>query len=152
MLKTVKIVYHGNKLPLRKEGNNYDIAVDGEHRFEHDEFKLVPLNVSMTLPKWYGAHILSRSSLPVKKSIIISNGIGEVEANYAGVWKFPAYHFGFGTIISDGEYIAQFNVYLLDEAPWWLHILNPFLKLKFKEVDVLTTTRGGFGSTNGYKN
>jgi dUTPase len=150
-LKTIKIRYHGSKLPIRKKGNCFDIAVDGEHRFEHGDFKLVPLNVSMTLPKWYGAHLMSRSSLSSKKQLIIGNGIGIIEADYSGIWQMPLYHYAHGITISDGEYIAQFNIYLLDEAPWWMHILNMFMKLKFKEVDVLATSRGGFGSTGGYK-
>jgi deoxyuridine 5'-triphosphate nucleotidohydrolase len=151
-LKTIKIKEGKHK--LRKEGNMWDLPVQVEVAtwIEPGEVKVIDTGISMTLPKGYGAKIYSRSSLPIKKYLMIGNSVGIIEWDYSDSYKGIFYNFSKNPVqILNGEYLMQFEIVLLDEAPWWKHLLNPFFKFKFKKVDVITTTRKGLGSSNGYK-
>jgi dUTPase len=114
---------------------------------------LVGLGISMTLPKWYGARILPRSSTYGKfkvmlHSFLLGNEEGVIEYDYSKEWLANLIPFE-DSFIADGTSILQFEVKLLPTAPFYMKIADLFISgFRYKEVDVLHTTRGGFGSSD----
>ena len=120
----------------------FDLTAREETVLKPWEMKLIPLNLIVKIPKGYGLFIFSRSSVPVKKGIMIANGVGVIDQDYYGeedelktlvinITKKKV-------IVEKGERICQ----------------GIFLKLgiaKFSEVKKMRKkSRGGFGST-GHK-
>lgn len=150
--KTIKIRLHERTLMPVKHGNMWDLAARGKHVLIEGKATLVRLGVSMTLPKWYGARIYPRSSTYKNFGCILTNSVGVIEADYSLEWLVHYYvltkkaEFAF---IPSGFRIAQFEIYLLPDAPWYMKLMELFRsEFWFKEVDVITTTRKGFGSTD----
>ena len=164
--KTVKLKLHSPKCKPIQFGNWVDLAVNGTYHVKSPEIgidlndgnrtpilhsKILDLGVSMTLPKWYRAEIKPRSSTFKKYGIILSNSVGEIEASYSGIWMAHVIKLTSNCEFKDiehGSRLFQFQISLRPDAPFYIKILNLFISgFKFKQVDVLTTTRKGFGST-----
>jgi dUTP pyrophosphatase len=167
--KKVKLKIHNPKCDFRQEGfqngNCIDLAIAENlwvdapktqvavSKKEEEQIVVfndqkISLGVSMTLPTHYGAIIKPRSSTFGKHGLLLSNSVGEIEASYSGTWLAHVIPYK-KTMIEAGTRLFQFQIYLLPTAPWYKKLLDIFVSgFKFKEVDVLTTTRGGFGSTN----
>lgn len=101
---------------------------------------VIPLNVVIKFPKGYVLMLAIRSSVPLKKCLIIANGVGIIDQDYQGdddeigievvnVTKKDV-------IVDKGERIAQ-------------AMLVPIAKVsKFNVVSSMKQkSRGGFGST-----
>ena len=172
-----KIEQHGNWIDLKsaetielnypKQIEKYPVGFDlmkssynsiEENRFYITEFdsKLVPLGVSMKLPKYFEANIVPRSSLFLKKGLIQGNHYAVIDDAYSGtfdIWKYSVIALN-DTIISEGERICQFSTRISMNAPWYVKLRWLFnSKIKFVEVDNLDDKdRGGFGNSGGYKN
>ena len=102
------------------------------------EFYLIPLGVSMELPKGYEAHVVPRSSTYKNFGIIQTNHMGVIDESYCGdqdQWYFPAYALR-DTEIKEGERICQFRI--MEHQPL----------IVFEEAESLgNKDRGGIGST-----
>jgi len=154
--KTVKLRLFDNHCDFRnhKHGNMWDLASLKEINILNIELNkgiLIDFGISMTLPKWYGAKIYPRSSTYKKYGLMLTNSVGIIEYDYSLNWLGSFHRINFGTkpYINIGDRIAQFEIYLLPNAPWYMKILHLFINgFIFKEVDVITTNRGGFGSTD----
>ena len=112
---------------------------------------LIPLGISMELPKYFEANIVPRSSTFNNFKIILANSMGIIDSTYNGdgdEWKFQAIALG-STRISEGDRIAQFRIRPSQFAPWWIKLKWLFTnKIKFVFVNTLNNKdRGGFGST-----
>lgn len=99
---------------------------------------LVPLNVAIEPPEGYFVILAARSSLH-KKGLMPANGIGIIDADYAGnedEYKEALYNFSDrDAVIEKGERIAQ-------------GVFVPMLQAEFTEVDDIgNMSRGGFGTT-----
>lgn len=165
--RTIKLRIHNPKCDIRnrKFGNMTDLCINGDWTLYGPTFQtnvlgipvkeavkfypqLVGLGISMTLPKHYGAIIVPRSSTFGKFKCLLSNSLGVIEASYCKEWLANLIPFE-DTFIADGTSILQFEVKLLPDAPFYMKIIDLFISgFKYKKVDVLTTTRGGFGSTD----
>jgi hypothetical protein len=163
--RTIKLRIHNPKCDIRncKHGNMTDLCINGDWTLYGPtcntlglgingkvEFNpvLVGLGVSMTLPRYYGAIIVPRSSTFGKFKCLLSNSLGVIEYDYCLEWKANLIPFE-DSFIKDGTAILQFEVKLLPDAPWYMKILDLFISgFKYKRVDVLTTTREGWGSTD----
>ena len=99
---------------------------------------LIPLGISIELPKGYEAHIVPRSSTFKNFGIIQTNHCGIIDESYKGdndQWFFPAYSFK-GSTINKNDRICQFRI--IKKQP----------KLNFNVVETLgNKDREGFGST-----
>lgn len=160
--RTIKLRIHNPLCDFRQWiglGNWIDLSINGRTAFTDlriqlitnliiPDDKLVGLGVSFTIPKWYRAEIKLRSSTFKKWGIILTNSVGEIEADYAH--EIMAHFLSFkDVIIPDGERLVQMQISLRHDAPWYMKIADLFTSgFKYKEVDVLTTNRGGFGSTD----
>lgn len=120
----------------------FDLLVREDTVIPPGEIMLVPVNVIVATPPGYMLLLASRSSLPLKKGLVLSNGIGVIDQDYCGaedelkiqilnIKQVPA-------IVPRGERIAQGIFVKIEKAQW-------------QEVDKLETkSRGGFGTTGGY--
>ena len=105
-------------------------------------YAMVPLNVVVKVPKGYALLVLPRSSLFLKKGVIVANSVGVIDEDYCGpedeVKMIVFNPFEKEVTIKRGEYIAQGLVVKVE-------------KPKIVEVDEIPCkSRGGFGSTGGY--
>jgi dUTP pyrophosphatase len=102
--------------------------------------KVVPLNVVIQFPKGYFLMLAIRSSVPLKKCLLIANGIGVIDQDYQGdedeIGVEVVNITTSDVVVHRGERIAQ-------------GILVPIAKAtKFTVVKQMNkTSRGGFGST-----
>ena len=123
-------------------------TINGIKRFDT---ALIPLGISMQLPKYFEANIVPRSSTFNNFKIILSNSMGVIDSTYNGdgdEWKFQAIALD-STKINEGDRIAQFRIRPSQFAPWWIKLKWLFTnKIKFVFVNTLNNKdRGGFGST-----
>ena len=138
-----KIVSHGCWIDLRSSTN---------YNFPKGTNKLIDLNVSMKLPKYYEANIVPRSSTYKNYGLIQLNHIGVVDDTYCGNndrWMFNAYALNKDCEIAANDRICQFNIKPSMFAPWYVKLKWLFSNgIKFIEVDDLKSIdRGGFGTS-----
>lgn len=139
----IKIKYHGDTERLEKieKGDWIDLRSAEDVHLNQFEFRLIPLGISMELPKGWEAHVVPRSSTFKKFGIIQTNHMGIIDSDYNGdndQWFFPALAIR-PTTINKGDRICQFR--LVENQP----------DILFLEVESLgNEDRGGFGST-GHK-
>lgn len=139
-VETIQIKYHTDIEPLeQKEGSDWiDLRAAEEVKMSPNQFKLIPLGVSMKLPEGYEAHIVPRSSTFKTWGIIQTNHMGVIDESYCGdddQWMMPVLATK-AVIIHKNDRICQF------------HIVKKQPKIIFQEVDTLgEESRGGFGST-----
>lgn len=103
---------------------------------------LIPANVIVSTPPGFMLLIASRSSLPLKKGLIVSNGIGVVDQDFCGPEdeiRVQVYNIGETPVaLERGERIAQGLFVKIEKADW-------------QEVpEMQSKSRGGFGTTGGY--
>ena len=152
---TIKFKLTGGSAPIVKEnGDWFDLAVAESCEIKANECKLVSLGISIALPRGFEAHVLPRSSLFLKKGILLGNSQGIIDNSYCGntdIWKFCAVAFR-DTKLTRGEAICQFRIVLSQRAGILAKLRWLFMKkIVFKEVNSLdSSNRGGFGSTGGY--
>lgn len=136
----VKVKYHTDIDRIQKinVGDWIDLRASEDIELKNGEFKLIPLGVSMQLPKGYEALVVPRSSTFKNFGIISANSIGVIDNSYCGdndIWKFPAIALR-DTVIKKNERICQFRI--IANQP----------KFKVEEVEILDNAdRGGIGST-----
>lgn len=139
-VETIQIKYHADIEPLeQKEGSDWiDLRAAEEVKMSPNQFKLIPLGVSMKLPEGYEAHIVPRSSTFKTWGIIQTNHMGVIDESYCGdndQWMMPVLATR-AVIIHKNDRICQFRI--IKKQP----------KILFQEVDSLgEESRGGFGST-----
>ncbi len=101
---------------------------------------IIPLNIVIQTPANYFLALAARSSLPLKKGLMVANGIGIIDKDYCGdkdeiglqVLNFTDEE----VIVKKGERIAQAMLVKIGKVT------------EFKEVSSMKAkSRGGFGST-----
>lgn len=139
----VKIKRIDKSLPLpiyhTKGSVGFDLVAREEVVLKKNEIKLVSLNVIIKTPKGYALHLMSRSSTPLKKGLIVANGVGLIDQDYSGDDDEIKIQFlnvsGKTQKIEKGERLGQCVFVKVGIA-------------KFKEVSKMSSkSRGGHGST-----
>ena len=139
-VENIQIKYHADIEPLeQKEGSDWiDLRAAEEVKMSPNQFKLIPLGVSMKLPEGYEAHIVPRSSTFKNWGIIQTNHMGVIDESYCGdndQWMMSVLATK-AVIIHKNDRICQFRI--VKKQP----------KILFQKVDSLgKESRGGFGST-----
>ena len=99
---------------------------------------LAPSNVIIKVPRGYMLAVVSRSSTPRKKGLLIPHGLGIIDNDYCGPEDeimVQVYNFSDLPVkIERGERIAQ-------------GVFVKIAKGEFGESSIKNKTRGGFGST-----
>lgn len=140
--------YKANNLPKIEQikiNDWIDLYTAKDVYIRHDEHLLIPLGVSMQLPKGYEAHLAARSSLFKNYGLILTNGVGVIDESYCGdndEWMASVLclknqnHTDGYQYIPVGSRLVQFRI--MRKQP----------EIEFIEVDSLNNPdRHGFGST-----
>lgn len=140
VVEKIQIKYHTDidKIEQKLGGDWIDLRSACDIELWPGDFKLIPLGVSMKLPRGYEAHIAPRSSTFKNYGIIMTNSVGVVDNSYCGdddEWMIPVYATKH-TTIHKNDRICQFRI--MHNQP----------KIHFEEVKNLGgQSRSGFGST-----
>lgn len=120
------------------------------------ESTIIPLGIAMNIPEGYRVKVFSRSSLPLKKKLIVSNSVGIIDTGYKneiGLICHSLPHsesvcvsrtdldgdvlFNNPIVIKKGDKIAQFQ----------LEKIEDFEMEEVEELDMSNDRGGGYGST-----
>ena len=150
----VKLLNPNNKLEIH--GDWIDLIAENGLKYNANEDVQINLGVAMKLPDGFEAIVAPRSSLYIKKHLLLTNSIGVIDNAYNGNTDYWIANFRStqdGTIIK-GERIVQFRIQLSQKATIWQKIKWLFSTgIQLEYVDILSPiNRGGIGSTNGYIN
>ena len=120
----------------------YDLTAIAEQTIEPGGTAIVPtgLKLAADLPTTEGGGvamlILPRSSLPLKRGLMVANSPGLIDADYSGEIGIPIYNFkDEAATIAPGERLAQ---------AVFVKLLKPELE---ETAPDRSRDRGGFGST-----
>ncbi len=117
----------------------FDLAAADGVTIAPGEVTLVPTGLVVEVPEGMFLGIFARSSTPLKRGLMVANGVGVVDADYCGPAdevKVQVLNFTAAAVtIAAGDRIAQ-------------GILLPITRVEWNEVDTIDReSRGGFGST-----
>ncbi len=120
----------------------FDLSAKEDAIINPKEIKLIPTGLIVQTPPGYMLMLSSRSSLAIKKGLMMGNGVGIVDQDYCGPEdeiKIQLVNITDGAVeIKKGERIAQGMFVRVNTG-------------EFEEVESLEkNSRGGFGSTAGY--
>jgi dUTP pyrophosphatase len=117
----------------------FDLAAAADVSVAPGEVRLVPTGLVIAVPDGFFLGIFARSSTPLKRGLMVANGVGVVDPDYCGPTdevKIAVLNFTAATVqIKAGDRIAQ-------------GILLPAPRVTWDEVSELgAQSRGGFGGT-----
>jgi len=140
---TLKITCIDKTMPVPQYHTNGAVAFDLYARVDctvkPQTMELIPANLIVQVPDGYMLMIAARSSTPIKKGLILRNGIGIIDQDFCGPkdeLRLQVYNFTDRDVqVGRGERIAQ-------------AVLVKIAKVEFEEFEDLNAeSRGGFGST-----
>ena len=118
----------------------FDLAASDDVTVAPGAIALVPTGLVVETPPGYFLGIFARSSTPLKRGLMVANGVGVVDADYCGLRdevKIAVLNFtGTAVDIKAGDRIAQ-------------GLFIPVARAQWREVqeDLREGSRGGFGAT-----
>ena len=117
----------------------FDLAASDDMTIAAGEITLVPTGLVIEVPAGMFLGVFARSSTPLKRGLMVANGVGVVDSDYCGPndeIKVPVINVTSQPVrVSAGDRIAQ-------------GILLPAPRVQWEEVEeVVAASRGGFGST-----
>lgn len=123
---------------LGASGLDLSACLDEKIIIKPGDKKLIPIGISLAIPKEYEIQIRPRSGLAAKNSVSVLNTPGTIDSDYRGEIKVILFNFG----KTDFEVINGLRVAQM--------VLCPIAKAELHEVKSLDNTNrgeGGFGST-----
>src|SRR4051812_28000094 len=119
----------------------FDLAASEDVVVEPGEVALVPTGLVVEVPAGMFLAIFARSSTPLKRGLMVANGVGVVDSDYCGAddeVKIAVLNFRQAAVqIRAGDRIAQGIIVAAPRVVWE------------ETVDIRGESRGGFGSTGG---
>jgi len=117
----------------------FDLAASADVTIEPGAIALVPTGLVIGVPPGHLLGIFARSSTPLKKGLMVANGVGVVDSDYCGPddeVKIQVLNFTQAPVtVRRGDRIAQ-------------GVILPFVRAEWTESSTASgPTRGGFGST-----
>ena len=116
----------------------FDLLCREETEVAPRTVELIPSNVIVRIPAGYMLLLTLRSSTPLRKGLLIPNGVGIIDQDYCGEGdelKIQVFNFREEAVaVKRGERMAQ-------------GIFIPIMRVHWEEVDEMGQGRGGFGST-----
>ena len=125
--------------PATPHSAGFDLAASEDVLIPSGEIRLVPTGLVIEVPDGHFLGIFARSSTPLKRGLVVPNGVGVVDADYCG----PADEIKVQILnitpapvqVRRGDRLAQ-------------GIVIPFVRVEWEETDPPRgVSRGGFGST-----
>jgi len=117
----------------------FDLAAAADIEIPPRSIRLVGTGLVIAVPDGHFLGIFARSSTPLKRGLMVANGVGIIDSDYCG----PADEIKIQVLnitdapvkVARGDRLAQ-------------GIVLPSPRVEWEEVDEMTVaTRGGFGST-----
>ncbi|MEO7270737.1 MAG: dUTP diphosphatase [Vicinamibacterales bacterium] len=117
----------------------FDLAAAEEVVVEPGRVRLVPTGLVIEVPQGWALGVFARSSTPLKRGLMVANGVGIIDSDYCGPTdevKIAVLNFTAAPVtVSAGDRIAQ-------------GLLLPAPRIEWEEVTELASeSRGGFGGT-----
>ena len=117
----------------------FDLAAATDMEIPPRSIRLVGMGLVIGVPDGYFLGIFARSSTPLKRGLMVANGVGVVDADYCGPAdeiKIQLLNFTDAPVqVKRGDRLAQ-------------GIVLPCPRVEWEEVaEMSVPTRGGFGST-----
>jgi dUTP pyrophosphatase len=125
--------------PATRDSAGFDLAAAADVTVAPGAIVLVPTGLVIAVPRGHFLGIFARSSTPLKRGLMVANGVGVVDADYCGPEdeiKIQVLNVTAAPVeIRRGDRLAQ-------------GIILPFVRPTWVERTVTRRrTRGGFGST-----
>jgi dUTP pyrophosphatase len=119
----------------------FDLAASAATTIPPGEVRLVPTGLVIEVPAGMFLGIFARSSTPLKRGLMVANGVGIVDADYCGPEdqvKIAVLNFTREPVeVQAGDRLAQ-------------GILLPITRVAWEDTGPpRSASRGGFGSTGG---
>lgn len=139
----VKIKRIEKDLPLPEYQTSGAVAFDIYSRLDMviapKTIARIPTNLIIEIPKGYMLSVVTRSSTPVKKGLLIPHGMGVIDQDYCGdsdELLYQVYNFTEADVlVQRGERVGQAMFLRVDQMQW-------------EEVETMSSKdRGGFGTT-----
>jgi dUTP pyrophosphatase len=117
----------------------FDLAASADIEIPARQIALVGTGLVIGVPNGYFLGIFARSSTPLKKGLMVANGVGVIDADYCGPAdeiKIQVLNLTDSAVqVARGDRLAQ-------------GIVLPSPRVEWEEVtEMVAPTRGGFGST-----
>jgi dUTP diphosphatase len=116
----------------------FDLAASVEMTIRPGEVALVPTGLVIEVPRGCFLGVFARSSTPLKRGLMVANGVGIVDSDYCGPEdeiKIEVFNFTTAPVqVRPGDRLAQ-------------GIILPFVRAEWKESPITWPSRGGFGTT-----
>ena len=118
----------------------FDLAASEDVLVAPGHVVLVPTGLVIEVPPGHFLGIFARSSTPLKRGLMVANGVGVVDSDYCGATdevKIEVYNFTSDAVqVKAGDRIAQ-GVFIPVVRAEWTEV----------RVDLRDGSRGGFGAT-----
>lgn len=125
--------------PASDNAAGFDLASAVDIEIPPRSIRLVGTGLVIAVPDGHFLGIFARSSTPLKRGLMVANGVGVVDPDYCGPSdeiKIQLLNFTDEPVrVTRGDRLAQ-------------GVVLPFPRVEWEEVDQMTApVRGGFGST-----
>ena len=125
--------------PATGRAAGFDLAAAADMEIPPRSIRLVGTGLVIAVPDGYFLGIFARSSTPLKRGLMVANGVGVIDADYCGPddeIKIQVLNITDAPVkVARGDRLAQ-------------GIVLPCPRIEWNEVEEMTVpTRGGFGST-----
>lgn len=133
----------GVELPAYQTAQSagFDLAPRVTVTLAPNQTLLAPTGVVVECPIGYYLQVVARSSLPLKKGLVIANAVGIIDPDYSGpsdeIFLQLRNISDRSVTVAAGERVAQ-------------GIFVPFVQAEFVSTTATRPNRGGIGSTGGY--
>jgi dUTP pyrophosphatase len=116
----------------------FDLAAAEDAEIGPRQIKLIGTGLVIAVPDGYFLGIFARSSTPLKRGLMVANGVGVLDSDYCG----PADELKIQLLnVTD----APITVKAGDRLAQGIVLQSP--RVEFVEADATAPSRGGFGST-----
>ena len=117
----------------------FDLAASADLTIQPGKIALVPTGLVIAVPAGHFLGIFARSSTPLKRGLIVANGVGVLDSDYSGPTdelKIQLMNVTSAPVdVTRGDRLAQ-------------GVILPFVRAEFEEsATAAGPDRGGFGST-----
>jgi dUTP pyrophosphatase len=120
----------------------FDLAASADVEVPANGISLIPTGLVIRVPDGHFLGIFARSSTPLKRGLMVANGVGVIDEDYCGPAdevKIQVLNFTSDVVrVRKGDRIAQGLFIPVVRASW-----------RESEADLREGSRGGFGATGG---
>ena len=122
-----------------EEAAGFDLAAASDLTIRPREIALVPTGLVIEVPTGHCLAIVARSSTPLKRGLLVANGVGIVDPDYSGPTD---------EVMIQVLNITDADVHIRRGDRLAQGIILPAPRVRWHEVsDVRNAVRGGFGAT-----